>query len=137
LTAYISNFLQDEVSFEAVTGLRQTRVGPPPESVRQIRLTASLIERLYRAFVKRNHLTENNKREISWDAAKRVAVLSLQASRLDKREALGLFLESLKIDRRILYPSAIFKGVHQALIHRTATKPDRKFKAGTRAMFLP
>ena len=82
LVSFIEDFLKLEPSMDAVAGLRQTRVGPPFQSLRQIRQTAALIQELYQNFVRENVLTVHERTEISWDAAKKVASLALQASRL-------------------------------------------------------
>jgi glycosyltransferase involved in cell wall biosynthesis len=111
LASYIKEFLTFDPPIEAVAGLRQTRVGPPPDNPRQIRLTAVLIQKLYENFMTKNELTSEERREISWDAAKKVAVLGLQASRLDSVESIFLFMRALKLDYRLLYPSAILKGL--------------------------
>lgn len=126
LACYIKDLLKIEPVLEAVAGLRQTRVGPPPESLRKIRLTAALIEQLYQSFVKKNHLTSEARREISWDAAKKVASLAMQASRFDGRSFVLLSMQALNLDYRLLYPSAMMKGLQRALQHkshqRTATQ---------------
>jgi glycosyltransferase involved in cell wall biosynthesis len=115
LASYIKDLLKVEPPIEAVAGLRQTRVGPPFESLRQIRLTASLIQQLYENFMKKNSLTLQERREISWDAAKRVALLGLQASRFDTRGSVSLLKQALQLDYRLLQPSTMLKGLQRAL----------------------
>jgi hypothetical protein len=114
LTSFIKDFLKVEPPMEAVAGLRQTRVGPPFQDLRQIRLTAALIQELYQNFVKENVLTVHERTEISWDAAKRVASLALQASRFDLRTSVLLLMQALQLDYRLLYPSAMIKGLQRA-----------------------
>ena len=118
LASYIGDFLNTDPPVEAVAGLRQTRIGPRFESLRQILLTAGLVEKLYRHFVQRNVLTLEERQEISWDAAKRIASLALQASRFRLADSLLLFLQALKLDYRLLYPSAIMRGLERAFEQR-------------------
>lgn len=120
LASHIKGLLNVEPAIEAVAGLRQTRVGPPPENLRQIRLTAALIHQLYEVFVKKNHLTSEERREISWDAAKKVASLALQASRFDTQSSVSLLMKALQLDYRLLHPSAMIKGLQRTLKHKFA-----------------
>jgi glycosyltransferase involved in cell wall biosynthesis len=115
LASFIKEFLNSEPPIEAVNGLRQLRVGPLPQDIRQIRLTAALIQELYKAFMERNHVDSTARREISWDAAKKIAYLALQASRVDPRGFISLFMRALKLDHRLLHPSAVIKGLGRAL----------------------
>jgi hypothetical protein len=98
---------------EAVAGLRQTRVGPLFEDLSQIRATVALIQDLYWQFEKENSLSPAERREISWDAAKRIASLALQASRFDTRSFMSLSMRALKLNYRLLNPSAIVKGLER------------------------
>ena len=111
LIPFIKNFLDIDPPVEAVAGLRQTRVGPPPQSLRQICLTTDLIQQLYEKFVEENSLTLKERKEISWDAAKRVASLALQASRFDTLRFMSLFMSALKLNYHVLSPVAILKGM--------------------------
>lgn len=114
LASFIKDFLNVDPPVEAVAGLRKTRVGPPPDSLRQIRLTAALVKRLYETFVNKNNLTAEEHREISWDAAKRVASLGLLASRFDRVKSISLLMQALKLDYRLLSPAAIMRGLDRA-----------------------
>jgi GT2 family glycosyltransferase len=118
LASYIKEFLRIEPCMEAVEGLRQTRVGPPFESFRQIRVTAHLLQRLYLTFVKENALTLNERKEISWDAAKKMATLALQASRFSNLGFLSLLVKALRLDLRLLYPSAMMRGLERAFVKK-------------------
>jgi glycosyltransferase involved in cell wall biosynthesis len=126
LASYIRDFLLVEPPIEAVAGLRQTRVGPLFESLRQIRLTAALIQRLYENFVTKNKLTLEERREISWDVAKRMASLGLEASRFDIQRSVSLFMKALRLDYRLLYPSAMTKGLQRALQLKPETQSAGK-----------
>jgi hypothetical protein len=129
LASHIQGLLKVEPAIEAVAGLRQTRVGPLPDNLRQIRLTAALIHQLYEVFVNNNQLTSEAQREISWDAARKVASLALQASRFDTRTSASLLLQALQLDYRLLYPSAMSKGLQRALKHKSVLESARKLKA--------
>jgi hypothetical protein len=118
LTSFISEFLHADPAVEAVAGLRQWRVGPPLENLQQIRLTAALIEKLYQNFMKENHISSQERREISWDAAKKLGSLALQASRFGALSFMPLFMQALKTDYRLLYPSAIMRGLERAFEQR-------------------
>ena len=111
LASFIGDFLKITPRMEAVAGLRQSRVGPPPSTLRQIRLTADLLNLLYRAFLKNHEPDGDDRREISRDAAKRMGSLAIQASRIDARASVPLFLRALQLDPRLLSPSAIGKGL--------------------------
>lgn len=108
LASFIKDSLSVEPPIEAVVGLRQTRVGPFFKNLKDIRLTADLIQE-----VGKNDLTFEERRGISWDAAKRVASLALQAERFDALASAPLFMRALKLDYRLLYPSAITRGVER------------------------
>jgi hypothetical protein len=110
LTSYIADFLKVRPAMEAVSGLRQTRVGPPPRDLRQIVLTAALIRNLYERFVQENNLTISDNNQISWDAAKRIASLAIHASRLDRGTSLSLAMQALMLDCRLLSPAVVMKG---------------------------
>jgi GT2 family glycosyltransferase len=110
LAAYVTDFLKLEPPVEAVRGLRQTRIGPPVTERRQIGLTADLIQRISRRFVQQNHLSLVEKREISWDAAKRLALLAVQASRCGALGSLPLFMRAVRMDHRMLSPAVFVKG---------------------------
>lgn len=109
LVPFIKNFLNLDPAIQAVAGLRQTRVGPPPHDLKQILLTAALIQKLHQNFLKKNHLTFKERREIAWDAAKKVASLALQAGRFRIPDFVSLFMRAVKLDYRILYPSSILR----------------------------
>jgi glycosyltransferase involved in cell wall biosynthesis len=114
LASFIKGFLNSDPPIKAVAGLRQMRVGPRIENLQQIRLTANLLQELHEKFIKENRLDRQEHREITWDAAKKMASLALQASRFDALDGLGLFMHALKLDRRLLYPSVIKKGLQRA-----------------------
>ncbi|MPZ76995.1 MAG: glycosyltransferase [Deltaproteobacteria bacterium] len=113
LASYIEDFLNFVPPLEAVAGLRQTRVGPPLESLRQMFRTAALVEQLYKTFVKENDLTLSERREISFDAAKKLALLGLQALRFNTRSSASLLLQALQLDYRLLRPSIMMKGLRR------------------------
>jgi glycosyltransferase involved in cell wall biosynthesis len=114
LVSFIEEFLEHEPSMDAVVGLRQTRVGPPFQNLRQIRQTAALIRELYKKFIRENVLTGYERTEISWDAAKKLASLALQALQFDLWTTVLLLMQALQLDYRLLYPSAIMKGLQRA-----------------------
>lgn len=111
LASFIGDYLKVDPPIEAVAGLQRSRLEDP----RQIRLSAALLQRLYQNFLNENALTSEELREISWDAAKKFASLAMQASRIDARASVSLFMQALKLDYRLLYPSAVMKGLQRAL----------------------
>jgi glycosyltransferase involved in cell wall biosynthesis len=113
LASFIKDFLESDPPMEAVIGLRQTRIGPLFRTLKQIRLTAALIQKLYDRFVRENSLNVEERREISWDAAKRIGYLALQASHFDAREFMSLSMRAVKLDYRLMHPSAIMKGLER------------------------
>jgi len=115
LASYIKDFLKVEPRIESVAGLRQLRVGPPIEEPRQIRLTAALIHDLYRNFTKENRMSFE---EVSWDAAKKLAALALQALRFNTADSMSLFLQALRLDYRLLYPATLMRGLERAFEQR-------------------
>lgn len=113
LASFIKDFLAADPPMEAVAGLRQTRIGPLFKNLRQIRLTAALIQKLHDRFVRANSLTFEERREVSWDAAKRMGSLALQASRFDARDFMSLSMRAVKLDYRLINPSAIMKSLER------------------------
>jgi len=111
LASYIKEFLNVDPAIEAVTGLRELRIGPRLNNLKQIRLTAALIQKLYQKFISDNNINPQERREIAWDAAKKLASLALQASSFDNRSFISLLIQALKLDYRLLYPSAIMSGI--------------------------
>jgi GT2 family glycosyltransferase len=110
LVPFIKDFLNVDPPIEAVAGLRQLRVGPPLESLKQIGLTAALVQELYLKFLKENAVNSQEQREIAWDAAKKLGSLALQASRFGTSDFVSLFMRAVKLDCRVLYPSSIMRG---------------------------
>ena len=111
LREYVRREFALDAPLEAIAGLRQTRVGPRFHDLRQIRLTASLVQTLCEQFVIKNRLSAEDRAEITWDAASRVASLALQASHLDFRSSFSFFTQAVKLDYRLLSPAVILKGL--------------------------
>ncbi len=107
LAPFISDFLQENTSIEAVVGLRGTKL----ESLGEIHLTAALLEKLYYRFVSQHALASEELNEISWDAAKKMGCLALQALRFSGLEFLLLFKRALQLNYRLLSPAAILTGL--------------------------
>ena len=107
--AFISEFLREEIGNDAVGGLR----GLPLPSMDQLEQTATVLERLYHRFVAQNSLSSEEVKEISWDAAKRMGRLALQASRFSRVESLFLLKRALQLNYRLLFPSAILTGLQR------------------------
>lgn len=105
LASFVSDFLKSDVSIEAVAGLQGIRL----DTLKHIRLTAVLLDQIYRAFMSRNVHTYRERKEISWDAAKRMGDLALRASRLSYREFLLLSVRAVRLNYRLLSPSAMVK----------------------------
>jgi glycosyltransferase involved in cell wall biosynthesis len=126
LASHIRDLLQSEPSIEAVAGLRQTRVGPVPNNLEHIQTTAELIQRLYEEFLKQSNPTIEERKEISWDAAKRVASLAMHASQFDKRTSTSLLMKAVKLDRRLLSPFAVMKGLRRTLQRKSEAQYARK-----------
>jgi hypothetical protein len=115
LASFIRKSLGLDSPIEAVAGLRQVRVGPPFETAKQIHLTAGLIQALHENFVGKNHLTRQERKEISWDAARKTAFLALQASRFDMPAAAALLMQALRLDYRLINPATVMKGLYHGL----------------------
>jgi len=112
--SFIRDFLNDDPSMEAVAGLRGAKL----LNLNEIRLTAALLERIYHVFVAKNSLSSEERKEISWDAAKKMGSLALQASRFSRLEFLLLLKRGLQLNYRLLSPSAILKGLeHQRFLN--------------------
>ena len=129
LTAFIGDFLTTAPSVSAVAGLRQTRAGPPLESIGQICLTAELILNLHRKFLEQNDLTSRDRKEVSWDAGKKIAFLALQASRFDMKTSMSLFMQALEVDYRLLAPSYMMKGLRFAMHQKFKKESKRELKS--------
>ena len=107
--SFIREFLKDDISDDAVAGLRGTRLA----NLSQIHQTASLLERIYHKFAAQNSLSSEEVQEISWDAAKRMGRLALQASRFSRVEFVFLLKRALQLNSRLLSPSAILTGLER------------------------
>lgn len=114
LADYIQSTLSYGAPVDAVAGLRQTRIGPPFDNLKQIEMTAELIQKLHQSSLQINPVNSKERREISWDAAKRVASLALQAFRYDTRSSLSLLAQALKLDHRLLSPASLVRGLDRA-----------------------
>ena len=107
LVPFIGDFLKENASIETVVGLRGTKL----ESIEQIHSTAILLEKLYYRFVSEHALASEELQEISWDVAKKMGCLALQALRFSGLEFLLLFKRALQLDYRLLSPAAIVTGL--------------------------
>jgi glycosyltransferase involved in cell wall biosynthesis len=109
LVPFISDFLKESPSIEAVAGLRETKLA----SLEQIHSTTALLEKLYYRFVTEHPLATEELKEISWDAAKKMGCLALQALRFSGLEFLLLFNRALRLNYRLLSPAAILTGLER------------------------
>jgi glycosyltransferase involved in cell wall biosynthesis len=109
LALFVSQFLNRDVSMEAVNGLQGSKL----DSLERIRLTAILLDEIYHAFICRNALTSGERKEISCDAAKRMGSLALRASRFSYREFMLLFARALRLNCRVVSPSGIIRGIQR------------------------
>lgn len=115
LADYISDFLGVAPPIEAVWGLRQLRVGPLPSDPKQIAATASLVEKLYVKYLQQNCLNAQEQREISFDAATKLASLALLALKVEASDCPTLLFRALKLDYRLLHPRGIWRGLEKVL----------------------
>jgi glycosyltransferase involved in cell wall biosynthesis len=113
LASFIKEFLKVDPPVEALAGLRQMKVGPRLDSLKQIELTALLIQELYEKFLAANLISSQEQREITWDAAKKLGSLTLQASLFDTLGSMSLLMRALRLDYRLLSPSAILTGLER------------------------
>jgi glycosyltransferase involved in cell wall biosynthesis len=109
LALFIRQFLQSDVSIEAVARLH----GKKLESLEEIRSAAALLERLYDTFLLENYLSSEEHKEISWFAAKKLGQLALRALQFSHLEFLSLFNRALRLNYRLLSPSAIRTGLER------------------------
>jgi glycosyltransferase involved in cell wall biosynthesis len=113
MASFIGEFLGVDPPFKAVTGLKV----PKCESLQQVLLAATLLELLYRKFVKVNSLNAEEIREISSDASKRMAFLAFQALRFSSITFVSLAARALRLNHRLLYPSVILRNLqHDRLV---------------------
>jgi hypothetical protein len=115
LASFIRECLNVNPAIEAVGGLRQTQVGPDFNNLPQICATALLIQDLHGHFLATTDLNTKERDQISWDAAKRVGFLALQAWRFDVRTALSLLSQALKLDYRLFAQAMVKKAVARVL----------------------
>jgi glycosyltransferase involved in cell wall biosynthesis len=107
--SFIGDFLKTDASIEAVAGLHGMKL----DSLRQILETAALLERLYHAFLLKNALSAEERKEVSCNAAKKLGSLALRALRFSAPEFLFLFKRALQLNYRLLSPSAILTGLER------------------------
>jgi glycosyltransferase involved in cell wall biosynthesis len=109
LFSFITDFMQVAPSLEAVAGLKLKKC----QSLHQVLLAATLIESLFQSFQKANPLTTEEYREISSNAAKRMAVLAFQALQFKSVKFLSLSMRALRLNYRLLSPLVITKNLKQ------------------------
>jgi glycosyltransferase involved in cell wall biosynthesis len=109
LALFISEFLNSDVSVEAVARLQGMKL----EDLEDIRSAAALFERIYHRFLSENSLASEDRKEISWLAARKLGGLAIRALRFSTLESLSLLKRALRLDYRLLSPSAILTGLER------------------------
>lgn len=107
MASYITEFLRVEPPFEAIRGLKARKC----ENLQQVLLAATLLESLYRNFVEVHPVSAEERRDISMDAAKRMALLAFQALRLKSVSFPALSMRALRLNRGLLSPSILTRNL--------------------------
>ena len=109
LALFISEFLKSDISVEAVAKLQGRKL----ESLEDVRSTAALLERLYHTFLLENSLSLEEQKEISRLTARKLGGLALRALPFSRLGSVSLLNRALRLDYRILSPSAIRTGLER------------------------
>ena len=109
LALFISDFLKSDVSSEAVARLQGMKL----EGLEDIRSAAALFEKIHQNFLSENFLSSEEHKEISWLAARKLGGLAIRALRFSRLESLSLFKRALRLDYRLLSPSAVLTGLER------------------------
>jgi glycosyltransferase involved in cell wall biosynthesis len=109
VASFIGEFLGIDPPIEAVRGLKM----PKAECLEQVILAATLLESLYQNFVEKNSVNAEERRDISMDAAKRMALLAFQAVQLKSVKFLSLSMRALRLNYGLLHPSMIIRNLKQ------------------------
>lgn len=112
----ITRLLGSGVAAEAVVSLRRVIIGSPVASPQEIDALASLVQQLYRAYLKTNSPNHAEAHEVAQDAGMKLLTLAVSASRVSPRKGLGVFIQALRLDPLLLVSKEIItKGMKRAV----------------------
>jgi hypothetical protein len=112
----IERLLDSKVPLETVTSLRQVAGGIFLSSLQQIEQVNSLIQQLYRTYLKTNSLTPTEVREVAQDAGIKLLILAVLAGKISLRKGLAIFVQALRLSPRLLFSrQVITKGTSKGL----------------------
>lgn len=89
----ITGFLGTEIPLESIVALRQIVPGDFLHSLAEIEQVSALLQQLYQAYLKANHLSRGEAKEIDRDVAMKFGILAVSASRISPGKALSCCTE--------------------------------------------
>ncbi len=100
--AMVTKLLGSEVSLETVTNLRHSIRRLPLASIQQVESSASLVKRLYRAYLHANALSSMEAREVAQAAGIRLLALALEAGKSSLWKSFVIAVQGLRISPNLL-----------------------------------
>jgi hypothetical protein len=94
----ILRLLGFDVSEGATATLRRIASGPSSASLEEVKLSASLIEQLYYAYLKTSSLDRREAREVAHDAGIRLCNVAIAACRISPRLSLLVLIKALRLN---------------------------------------
>ncbi len=117
--AIILRLLRTEIPLEDVVSLRRMAMGFEVTSVQQIMALASLIQRLYWAYLKAHSLSRGEARLVARDAGRKLSKLAIFASKTSRRKGLVLFFQALRLSPEIVLSKELLKKGAGTLVRRS------------------
>lgn len=98
----IRRLLGPEVSAEAAVSVHQVVMGQSLVNHQQIEQAASLIRRLYRAYLNTSPLNRMEAREVAHDAGKKLYTLAWMSRRISVWKSFAILIDGLKLNHHLL-----------------------------------
>jgi len=98
MRSMILRLLGFDVSEGATATLRRIASGPSSASLEEVKLSASLIEQLYYAYLKTSSLDRREAREVAHDAGIRLCNVAIAACRISPRLSLLVLIKALRLN---------------------------------------
>lgn len=108
--AMITTLLGSEISTKSLLCLRRTVSGAALASLEEIEEAASLIQRLYRGYLKANSLSRAEIKIVAQDAIDKLCILAEWASKISLRRTLLILTEALRIHPLVLLSQLLTRG---------------------------
>ena len=112
IQSMVTRLLGPGVSLETVSRLRRVVIGLPLDNPQQIDQVATLIQRLYRAYLDTSSLSRAEAKEIAQDAGMRLLTLAASTSKISLVKRFLILVQALRLSPRLLFSrQVITKGL--------------------------